>query len=197
MEVIKELGLVQVYTGEGKGKTTAVLGLALRAVGHGFRVHMIQFMKGRSYAGEIVAAQKLSPNFSLAQFGRGCRISSLIQQGYRKCTGCGDCFVKDRGAGKEDLEMAQMGLEQAWEYINNKGCDILILDEIGNALRYGLVTTEQVLDLIKNKPQDMELVLTGRGVPQEILQVADLVTEMKEIKHPFKAGVSSRRGIEY
>ncbi len=197
MEVIRELGLVQVYTGEGKGKTTAALGLAMRAVGHGFRVHMIQFMKGRSYTGEIVSAQRLSPHLSLAQFGRGCRISSLIQQGYKKCTGCGDCFIKDRAAGQEDMEIARIGLEQAWEYVRNKGCDLLILDEIGNALRFGLITTAQVLELIKNKPPEMELVLTGRGVPHEIFEAADLVTEMKEIKHPFKNGITSRRGIEY
>ena len=197
MNVIRELGLIQVYTGEGKGKTTAALGLGLRAAGHGFRVHMIQFMKGRGYTGELIAVKNLAPNFTLAQFGRECRISSLIRDGHKKCEGCGDCFVKDRGAAKEDVELARKGLQQAWEYVNNKGCDILILDEIGNALRYGLVTTDQVMELIEKKPREMELVLTGRGVPQEIFAAADLVTEMKEIKHPYKNGVSSRRGIEY
>ncbi len=197
MHIIKEFGLVQVYTGEGKGKTTAALGLAVRAVGHGFRVHMIQFMKGRCYAGELSVANKLAPLFTISQFGRGCKIASLIRQGYKKCTGCGDCFVKDRGPQKEDLEHAQLGLQEALDFMKGNACDILILDEIGNALRYKLVTVKQVIDLIKIKPPNMELVLTGRGIPEEICELADLVTEMKAAKHPFKKGVSSRRGIEY
>jgi cob(I)alamin adenosyltransferase len=95
MEIINELGLIQVYTGEGKGKTTASLGLAMRAVGHGFRVHMIQFMKGRSYSGELTSACHLAPLFTMSQFGRGCRIGALIRQGYKKCVACGDCFIKN------------------------------------------------------------------------------------------------------
>lgn len=197
MDVIKELGLVQVYTGEGKGKTTAALGLAMRAVGHGFRVHIIQFLKGRNYAGEIFTTQKLAPNLTIAQFGRGCRISALIQQGFKKCMGCGDCFIKDRGVDREDGGYVNMAMTQAWDFINNRNCDILILDEIGNAMRYGLVTSGQLLEMIKAKPADMELILTGRGIPQEIMDAADLVTEMKMVKHPYKNGVSSRRGIEY
>lgn len=194
---IKELGLVQVFTGKGKGKTTAALGLAMRAVGHGFRVHMIQFMKGRCYAGELTTANRLFPHFTISQFGRGCRIASLIKQGYKKCTACGDCFIKDRGATPDDVEHALLGMHEAGEFLVKGACDILILDEIGNVLRYNLVTPEQVADLIKNKPQDIELVLTGRGIPQEIMDLADLVTEMNEVKHPFKKGVTSRRGVEY
>lgn len=197
MDIIRELGLVQVYTGEGKGKTTAALGLAFRAAGHGFRVHIIQFMKGRGYAGELVSAPKMAPQLTISQFGRSCSISQEIQQGLKKCTGCRVCFIKDKGADKLDVEMAEAALNEAWDYTKNKKCDILILDEIGNALRYGLVSTEKALNLIRNKPADMELVLTGRGMPGEIYDAADLVTEMKEIKHPFKAGISSRRGIEY
>jgi len=197
MEIIKELGLVQVYTGEGKGKTTAALGLAFRAVGHGFRVHIIQYLKGRNYAGELFSAQKLAPNLTISQFGRGCRISALIQQGYKKCTGCGNCFIKDRGVDKEDFEFIEMAMGQAWDFVDNRKCDILVLDEIGNAIRYGLVTSNQVLELIKAKPADMEIILTGRGISQEVLDAADLVTEMKMVKHPFKKGIPSRRGIEY
>lgn len=195
--IIKELGLVQVYTGTGKGKTTAALGLAVRAAGHGFRVHMIQFMKGRGYTGELISARKLLPNFTISQFGRKCPSRSDIQKGYQKCNKCGDCFVKDRELNEMDVELANQAWQLAWEDINQKKCDILILDEIGNVLRYGLITTDKVLELIKGKPKDMELVLTGRGVPQEIYEVADLVTEMKEIKHPLKKGISSRRGVEY
>ncbi len=197
MQIIKEFGLVQVYTGEGKGKTTAALGLAVRAVGHGFRVHVIQFMKGRCYAGELTVANRLAPLLTISQFGRGCKIAALIRQGYKKCTGCGECFVKDRGPDKEDLEHAQLGLQEALDFINDGACDVLILDEIGNALRYRLVTTKQVVDLIKSKPHNMELILTGRGIPEEIIELADLVTEMKAVKHPFKKGITSRRGIEY
>jgi cob(I)alamin adenosyltransferase len=97
----------------------------------------------------------------------------------------------------EDRELAQFGMTEALDFIRNFGCDLLILDEIGNALRYNLVTVEQVKSLIKEKPEKMELVLTGRGIPDEILELADMVTETKEIKHPYKKGITSRRGIEY
>lgn len=197
MEIIRELGLVQVYTGEGKGKTTAALGLAFRAVGHGFRVHIIQFMKGRGYAGELLAAQRLSPELTISQYGRNCAISTDIQMGYRKCTGCGDCFIKDRGIDPEDIRMTEAALDEARDFLKNKKCDILILDEIGNTFRYNLVKTDTILEIIKHKPSDIELILTGRGMPSEIYDASDLVTEMREVKHPFKAGVSSRRGIEY
>jgi cob(I)alamin adenosyltransferase len=197
MQKIKELGLVQVFTGTGKGKTTAALGLTMRALGHGFRVHMIQFMKGRGYAGELTMAAKLSPLFTISQFGRSCGYSALIRQGYRKCQACGECFVKDRGTNPEDLEYVRLAVSEAEEFMRDKACDILILDEIGNVLRYKMLTIEQVLDLIRKKPANMELVLTGRGIPEEIMAAADLVTEMKEVKHPFKKGVGSRRGVEY
>ncbi|MBU7005232.1 cob(I)yrinic acid a,c-diamide adenosyltransferase [Phosphitispora fastidiosa] len=197
MKIEKEFGLVQVYTGNGKGKTTASLGLAARAVGHGFRVHMIQFTKGRCYAGELALAHRLAPQFSISQFGRGCRIGVLIKQGYKKCTGCGDCFLKDRGPDEDDFEHARLGYEEALEYLSEGRCDMLILDEIGNAIRYNLVTADQVVKLIKNKPANIELILTGRAIPEQITELADLVTEMTELKHPYKKGVGSRRGIEY
>lgn len=197
MPVINELGLIHVYTGKGKGKTTAAMGLGLRAIGHGFRVHMIQFMKGRCYSGELSSVQKLAPFFTLSQFGRGCRIGALIKQGYKKCNACGDCFIKDRGPAEEDFENARLGYGEAMEFMQGAKCDLLILDEIGNVLRYNLITTEQLKELIKAKPAKMELVLTGRGIPEEILALADLVTEMMEIKHPFKKGITSRRGVEY
>ena len=197
MEITRELGLVQIYTGKGKGKTTASLGLALRAAGHGFRVHMIQFMKGRGYSGELASVQKLAPSFTISQFGRKCPFSEQIKQGYQKCTGCRKCFIKDRTPEKEDIEQVEAALDQAWGFINSNGCDVLILDEIGNALRYGLVRVNQILELINNKPEEMELILTGRGVPDKVIEAADLVTEMVEVTHPYKKSVSSRRGIEY
>lgn len=178
MSVNDELGLIHVYTGRGKGKTTASLGLGLRAVGHGYRVHMIQFMKGRTDSGELVAVEKLAPLFTISRFGGGG-------------------FIKDNGAAAEDIELALLGMQEALDYMRKEKCDLLILDEIGNALRYNLVTVAQVKDLIKAKPAKMELVMTGRGMPEEIMEIADLVTEMTEIKHPFNKGVSSRRGVEY
>ncbi|MCK8826482.1 cob(I)yrinic acid a,c-diamide adenosyltransferase [Natroniella acetigena] len=199
MEIQSELkqGLVQVYTGTGKGKTTAALGLGLRAVGHGLTVEMVQYLKGSSYTGEIFSTEKL-PNFNLRQFGKGCSFSSLIRQGLMECTGCGDCFV---GKGDE-LETHRKFALWAYQYtetVLNKGeADLVILDEINNALRYDLLTTEEVLALIELKQEKTELVLTGRGIPEGIVKRADLVTEMNAVKHPYQEqGIKSRWGIEY
>lgn len=190
-------GLVQVYTGAGKGKTTAALGLALRAIGHGYRAHVIQFLKGSSYAGEFLAAQRLFPQLAFSQFGRGCPYSALIRQGMRKCTGCGECFIKDKKPQVEDYQMAELALQEAQRVIDSGEWDIVILDEIGNAFRYELLAIEKVIAMIKHKPAHVELILTGRGIPTEIFTYADLVTELKMVKHPFKQGIASRRGIEY
>lgn len=192
-----ELGLVQVYTGPGKGKTTAALGLAFRAAGHGFRVHIIQYMKGSSYAGELQSIARAFPIITIAQYGRGCRHSALIRQGKQKCLGCGECFIKGGQPSVEDHQLAQMAYQDSLEAAQGGEIQLLILDEIGNALRYNLVTVEQVLELIKLKHPKTELVLTGRGIPKEIQEVADLVTEFSSIKHPFEQGISSRRGVEY
>lgn len=192
-----ERGLVQVYTGEGKGKTTAALGLAFRALGHGFRVHILQFMKGSSYAGEFLSAQRLFPYLAFSQFGRGCPHSAMIRQGLRKCDGCGDCFIKNKKPREEDYQLAATALTEAGKVIDSGEWDIVILDEIGNAFRYDLIDKSQVINMIRNKPFNTELVLTGRGIPKEILDIADLVTEMRTIKHPYQKGISSRRGIEY
>lgn len=192
-----ERGLVQVYTGDGKGKTTASLGLAFRALGHGFKVCIIQFLKGSSYAGEFLSAQRFFPQLTFLQFGRGCPHSALIRQGMKKCTGCGECFIKDKKPRTEDFELATLAINQAKEVINSGEWDIVILDEIGNAFRHQLIKTEEVAEIIKNKPAHVEMVMTGRGIPGEILDLADLVTEMKAIKHPFQKDISSRRGIEY
>ncbi|MBM7623597.1 cob(I)yrinic acid a,c-diamide adenosyltransferase [Sporohalobacter salinus] len=194
-----EQGLVQIYTGKGKGKTTASLGLALRAVGHGFKVAVIQFMKGSAYSGELFSTERL-PNLSIKQFGRGCPYASLIREGLRKCDGCGECFLK--GKDDEDREEFQEYVDEAYDYarsvLEESEIDIVILDEINNALRYDLLTVEDVLDLISIQGEKTELIMTGRGFDDEILEAADLVTEMKARKHPFAdQGISSRRGIEY
>jgi len=172
-----ERGLIQVYTGNGKGKTSAAFGLALRAVGRGMRVFMIQFIKGGFDYGELYVVDKL-PNLTLKAFGRGK-------------------FVTEKPAGKEDVELAGQTLALAEETIKGGRYDVVILDEVNVALSLKLISLEKVLRLIKEKPKHVELVLTGRDAPEEIIEAADLVTEMREIKHPYKKGLPARKGIEY
>lgn len=172
-----ERGLIQVYTGNGKGKTSAAFGLALRAVGRGMRVFMIQFIKGGFDYGELYVVDKL-PNLTLKAFGRGK-------------------FVTEKPAGKEDVELAGQALALAEETIKGGRYDVVILDEVNVALSLKLISLEKFLRLIKEKPKHVELVLTGRDAPEEIIEAADLVTEMREIKHPYKKGLPARKGIEY
>jgi len=172
-----ERGLIQVYTGNGKGKTSAAFGLALRAVGRGLKVFMIQFIKGGFDYGELYVVDKL-PNLTLKAFGRGK-------------------FVTEKPAGKEDVELAGQALALAEETIKGGRYDVVILDEVNVALSLKLISLEKVLRLIKEKPKHVELVLTGRDAPEEIIEAADLVTEMREIKHPYKKGLPARKGIEY
>ena len=172
-----EKGLVQVYTGNGKGKTTAAFGLALRAMGRGLKVYIIQFIKGGFDYGELYIVDKL-PNLTLKAFGRGE-------------------FVTEKPAEKVDVEFAEEAMALAEEVVKSGEYDIVILDEINVALSLKLIKTEKVLELIKNKPKHVELILTGRYAPNEIIEAADLVTEMKEVKHPFNKGYQARKGIEY
>ncbi|MCW2278319.1 cob(I)yrinic acid a,c-diamide adenosyltransferase [Heliophilum fasciatum] len=190
-------GLVQVYTGNSKGKTTASLGLALRAIGHGFRVYIIQFMKGSTYYGELFSVQRLYPEIQIAQYGRNCQFDSMIRQGEMTCTGCGHCFVRKGEATEQDRAGAQFAMQRAREVMASGEFDLVILDELSNALYFELITLEEALDLIRSKPEKVELIITGRNAPQEIQDAAHLVTEMREIKHPYQIGVPSRRGIEY
>ncbi|UCC27931.1 MAG: cob(I)yrinic acid a,c-diamide adenosyltransferase [Candidatus Bathyarchaeota archaeon] len=172
-----EHGLVQVYTGDGKGKTSAAFGAALRAIGRGLKVYIIQFIKGGFDYGELHVVKKL-PNFKLAAFGRGK-------------------FVTEVSPHEEDVKLAEEALKLAKEVIGSGQYDIVVLDEINVALNLKLVTVDEALQLIKNRPKHVELILTGRYAPMQIVEVADLVTEMKEIKHPFTEGVTPRKGIEY
>jgi cob(I)alamin adenosyltransferase len=172
-----ERGLVQVYTGNGKGKTSAAFGLTLRAIGRGLKVYIIQFIKGGFDYGELYVVDKL-PNLKLKAFGRGK-------------------FIVEKPAEKEDIAFAEEALALAGKVIRSGEYDIVVLDEINVALNLKLINLEKVLELIKNKPKHVELILTGRYVPSEIIEVADLVTEMKEIKHPFNKGYQARKGIEY
>ncbi|MEM2899879.1 MAG: cob(I)yrinic acid a,c-diamide adenosyltransferase [Thermoplasmata archaeon] len=169
------MGLVHVYTGNGKGKTTASFGLAMRAVGCGMKVAIIQFLKGDEGYCEIPSAKKLG--IVVEQYGR-------------------KCFVNPKNPAKEDIELARLGLERARNIIEKKEFDMLILDEINVAIDLNLITLEDVLYLLKNRG-DLEIILTGRNAKKEIIEEADYVTEMKEIKHPFKKGISGRKGIEF
>jgi cob(I)alamin adenosyltransferase len=172
-----ERGLVQVYTGNGKGKTSAAFGLALRAVGRGLKVFIIQFIKGGFDYGELYVVDKL-PNLKLKAFGRGK-------------------FVTEKPAGKEDVALANEALALAEEAVRGGRYDVVILDEVNVALSLNLISLEEVLKLIKEKPKHVELVLTGRDAPEETVELADLVTEMKEVKHPYTKRFPARKGIEY
>ncbi|NWG04298.1 MAG: cob(I)yrinic acid a,c-diamide adenosyltransferase [Syntrophaceae bacterium] len=170
-------GLIQVYTGNGKGKTTAALGLALRAVGHGLKVLMVQFMKGNVQYGELESAKKLSPLFTIKQVGR-------------------ETFISKSNPDLKDLQLAREGFEIAKRKIQNKEYDIVILDEINLAVDYDLIPLSEILKLMDSKPETVELILTGRNVKPEILERADLVTEMVDRKHYYEKGVPAREGIE-
>lgn len=169
-------GTVQLYTGNGKGKTTAAVGQAVRAVGHGKRVVIIQFMKGRLY-GELAAADRIE-GLTIEQFGR-------------------DEFVDRDNPAAIDVELAMKGWERAEELVRDETLDMLILDEINVAVSFGLVPLESVVSLVRNKPGDLELVLTGRYAPDELIALADTVTEMREIRHHYNRGFKARKGIEY
>ncbi|HXL04039.1 MAG TPA: cob(I)yrinic acid a,c-diamide adenosyltransferase [Bacillota bacterium] len=190
-------GLVQVYTGNGKGKTTAALGLALRACGHRLTVVIIQFAKGVSYTGELFSLQRLYPEIRIYQFGRDCKRSSAIRQGFQSCMGCGECMLRIDEVTGEDRLLAEKGLSLAREIATRDEADIIILDEISLAVNFGLLMVDDVVKLIKEKDNHIEIVLTGRNMPLEILACADLITEMREVRHPYVQGIPARRGIEY
>lgn len=171
-------GCIQVYTGNGKGKTTAALGLALRAVGHGYKVFMLQFMKGSKEYGELQAAEKYLPNFIIMQSGL-------------------ETFVSKENPSKTDIELARKGLDIAQKVVSEGHYDLVILDEINVALDFKLFPLEDVLSIIKSKPGHVELILTGRYAPREILETADLVSEVTLVNHPYYHGVEAREGIEF
>ncbi len=168
-------GYVQVYTGNGKGKTTAALGLALRALGAGFRVFLGQFLKSGVYS-EIKALEKFAPRIEIRQFGRGC-------------------FVKGNPS-EEDIRLAKEGFSLSRRKVLSSDFELVILDELNLAIHFGLLPLEEVLELVKEKPAGVELVITGRYAPEALIEVADLVTEMREIKHYYRRGVKARVGIE-
>ncbi|WP_088553216.1 cob(I)yrinic acid a,c-diamide adenosyltransferase [Calderihabitans maritimus] len=173
----KAKGLIQIYTGNGKGKTTAALGQALRAAGHGLRVYMLQFMKGSENYGEVKISSLL-PTFTIVQSGR-------------------HEFVSKENPDPIDIELAEQGLRLAREAIFSGRYDMVILDEINVALDFGLIDLERIIEIIKNKPPELDLILTGRYAPLELYELADLVSEIRDVKHHYYKGVKAREGIEY
>jgi cob(I)alamin adenosyltransferase len=177
---MQETGLVIVYTGKGKGKTTAALGIVLRAVGHGYKVGMIQFIKGEWYYGELTSSRRLEPEFELIAAGRG--FVGIIDD---------DHPIEDhQKAAKDAIELAK-------QKIASGNYDVMILDEINYAAKLNLISQQDILDVIAARPEKTSLVLTGNYVPEAIMAEADLVTEMREIKHPFKRGMKAKKGIDF
>lgn len=177
MKETKDKGFIQIYTGNGKGKTTAALGLALRAAGAGLQSYIIQFMKEFPYS-EIESLRNLSKSIEIEQCG-------------------GDDFVyKKEPPPTEELKKAAAGLQRAKEKMISGNYNLIILDEVCVAIYFRLFTAGEILNFINSKPPNVELILTGRYCPQELIDRADLVTEMKEIKHYYSSGVTARKGIE-
>ncbi|MGD0155951.1 MAG: cob(I)yrinic acid a,c-diamide adenosyltransferase [Terracidiphilus sp.] len=172
-------GLILINTGPGKGKTTAALGTALRAVGCGMKVLMLQFIKGSWHYGELDAVEAFGPNFVLKQMGRG--------------------FVKIGGAepDPEDVRLVQAAWEEARAAIDSGEWDLVVLDEINYAINYGMLDAAVVAEALKRKPEMVHVILTGRNAHPLLVELADTVTEMREVKHAYQKGILAQRGIEY
>ena len=172
-------GLILINTGPGKGKTTAALGTALRAVGNGMRVLVLQFLKGSWHYGELDAVLAHAPNFVLKQMGRG--------------------FVKVGGAetDPEDIRLVEAAWAEAREAILSGDWDLVILDEINYAISYGMLDPEQVAETLLARPEMVHVILTGRNAHAKLVEIADTVTEMREVKHAYQKGILAQRGIEY
>ncbi|MBI5879804.1 MAG: cob(I)yrinic acid a,c-diamide adenosyltransferase [Chloroflexi bacterium] len=173
-------GLVMVYTGNGKGKTSAALGTVVRAVGYNWQVCIIQFIKGSWHYGEMDGIKRLAPNVEFIQAG----------QGFYK-------IVDDKLPPEVHRQAAHEGLQLAREKIQSGKYDLVILDEINNAIQTELLTVDEVLGLLDIRPPWLHLLLTGRGAPDALIERADLVTEMREIKHPFQQGLFAQKGIDF
>ena len=171
--------LVQVYTGDGKGKTTAALGQALRGAGRGWRVAIYQFMKPAGSSGEHLFGPRLAEAIRIIPLGRPRWIGP------------------EPGVDPQDAALAQSGLDQARREMLSGQVDMLVLDELNPAVYFGLIELETALEFIRSRPEEVELVITGRRAPREILALADLITTMHPDRHPFELGVPAREGIEY
>ena len=168
-------GLVHIYTGAGKGKTTAAIGLAVRAAGRGMKVYIQQFIK-KDPCGAVVALKKI-PNIRIEQCGRGC-------------------FIKRRPTD-QDMDYARRGLKKVRKIMAGGKYDMIIMDEVNPAMKCGLIDIAEITELIRSRQHRPEIVLTGRDCPGSIIALADLVTEMREVKHPYRSGVGARKGIEF
>ena len=175
-----EKGLTIVYTGKGKGKTTAALGIALRATGYKKKICMIQFIKGSWHYGEMDSSKRLEPEFEMVAIGKGF-------------VG----IIDDKSSKTDHQKVAKEAIRISNEKIQSGKYDIVILDEINYAVNLNLISVEDVLELIKSKPQNVDLVLTGNYAKDEVIEAADLVTEMREIKHPFQQGIKAKKGIDF
>ena len=169
-------GYIQVYTGNGKGKTTAAIGLSVRAVGAGKKVFFAQFVKGQIYS-EVNAMLQYLPNITIKQYGL-------------------DCFIYQKPTQK-DIDAARRGFEEVSEIILSGKYEVVVLDEANIAIYYQLFGVEKLIELLKRKPEQTEIIITGRNAPVELIEFADLVTEMKEIKHYYTQGIHARIGIEH
>ena len=173
-------GLTIVYTGKGKGKTTAALGIALRATGYKKKICMIQFIKGSWHYGEMESSKLLEPEFEMVAIGKGF-------------VG----IIDDKSPKEDHQKVAKEAIKISNEKIQSGKYDIIILDEINYAVNLNLISLEDVLQLIKSKPENVDLVLTGNYAKEEVIEAADLVTEMREIKHPFQKGIKAKEGIDF
>lgn len=173
-------GLVHAYIGNGKGKTTAALGLAMRAAGQGMQVTFFQFLKEvDKKTGELKTVKKLESGFEIRQYG-------------------GNLLDGDTPAKRDNIKRRiSDGIKYIEDIAKSETCDILVLDEIGWVIELGLIDAKKVIEIIKNKPAKTELVLTGQTLPEEVLDLADYITEMRQMRHPFQRGIQARKGIEY
>ena len=172
-------GLIITFTGNGKGKTTAALGMGLRALGQGMKVIVLQFIKGSWEYGELMMVERLGPDFVIKQMGLGF-VRNLTEE-----------------QKEQHKQAAREALESAGQLLASDKYQMVILDEVFYGIKYGFFTVQDLVQLIQHKPPKLHLVLTGRDAPEEIIVLSDLVTEMKEIKHPYKNGITAQKGVEF
>jgi len=177
-DLMRRKGLICIYTGNGKGKTTAAIGAAIRAVGQGLKVLILQFMKGQKNIGELKVFAQASLPITLKQFGRRA-------------------FFQSRACEQIDILKANVGLQAFQKAMESEAYDLIVLDEINMAIDFGLLQIDEVMAAIKQKPPGLHLILTGRNAKEPLMEIADLVTEMKEVKHHYQKGVNAQKGIEF
>jgi cob(I)alamin adenosyltransferase len=196
-EEVPKIGRIHVLTGDGKGKTTSALGMAMRAAGGGLKVIMIQFLKTSNRYGELKSAERLAPEFEIVQMGPECVRLAKEPSSDPQCVGCMQCHVDPKHLRVSDLDAARKAFEFAERCLTEETYDLVILDEINYAIGFNLLSVEEVDTLLRRKRETIEVVLTGRNAHQLLLERADYVTEMREVKHPWRRGEQARKGIEY